>query len=100
MSESTRLIESRPLGFRLARFAAQEVGGAQNAIDSRRTDSDDIGIEHHVRQATITIEWMFEMELDDGVFFPVFEPVVPRDRTIVLVGDTIAANPLVEGGFI
>ena len=40
------------------------------------------------------------MELDDGVFFPVFEPVVPRDRTIVLVGDTIAANPLVEGGFI
>lgn len=97
---SIGLIESRPFGLRLARSAAQEVGGTQNSIDGRGTDSDDIGIKHHVRQATIAIEWMFEMEPDDGVFFPVFEPVIARDRAVVLVGDAITANPFIEGGFI
>ncbi len=37
------------------------------------------------------------MEVDDGILFPVFEPVVARDRSVVLVGFAVASHPLVEG---
>lgn len=97
---STGLIESCTFGFRLARFTAQKIRRTENAIDGSGTDGDDICVEHHVRQATITIQRMLEMKLDDGVFFPIFEPVITRDRTVMLVRDAVAAHPLVESGFI
>lgn len=39
---------------------------------------------------------MLAVEVDDRLLLPVFEPVVPRDLAVVLVGLAVALPPLVE----
>ena len=57
----------------------------------------DVRIHHHVRQSPITIEWMIEVVLDDGLFFLVCQPMIARDLSIVFVRFTVASCPFIEG---
>ncbi len=50
-----------------------------------RATGNDVRIHHHVGQSPIAIEWVIEVELDDGLFFLVCQPVIARDFSIVFV---------------
>ena len=58
---------------------------------------DQVRIEHHVRESAIAVQRMIQMELDDGLFLCVGQPMVARNLGIVFVRLAIAASPLVEG---
>src|SRR3982751_1647798 len=53
-------------------------------------------IENHERQPPIALLWILEMEADDGLLLPIFEPEIPGNPTVVLVHTAIALPPVVE----
>ena len=90
-----RLDEAGPFFRRFGRRARQESGGIEDAIDAGRTASDDVGIEHHERQAPIAFQGIGPRESADAFFFDVGEPVVARHPGVVLVDLAEALNPVV-----
>jgi hypothetical protein len=74
----------------------QESRELEDAIDAGRAASDDIGIEHHEGQPTITLEWVLAGEVADAFFLIVGEPVVARYPGVVLVDLAEAKLPVVE----
>lgn len=78
------LMKSFAFRFGFRRFTSQEIRFAQYPIDRRWADRrwadrDDVTIEHHVGQSPISIKGKLKMKTDDGITFPVFEPVITRD---------------------
>lgn len=71
-----RLHESGPFLGKLRIAAPHQPGFAEQSIDASRADGDNIRVEHHVGQAAIAIERMFEMELDNRLLLPVLQPVI------------------------
>jgi hypothetical protein len=59
---------------------------AEHAVDARRADSDDVGVEHHECEPPIAVEEMVGVEREDRLLLPVFEPPVARDQCVVIVG--------------
>ena len=90
------LLEAGPLLRRFLVSAAKKPGGVQYSPTACRTDRDDIAVEHHEGQTSISFQWIRVVEVDDRLLLPVLEPVVPRDLTVVLVGLSVALAPLVE----
>jgi len=43
---------------------------------------------------------MFEVEVNNGIAFPIFEPMVSGDRSVVLVFLAVVSTPFVERRFI
>ena len=39
---------------------------------------------------------MLAIKVDDGLFFPLFEPEIPGNPTVVLVGAAVASAPGIE----
>lgn len=76
----------------------EESGLTEDTVDSPVTAGDDIGIDHHVGESSVSFELMFEVESDDGLFFPFIEPVVARDPSIVLIDTAVVASSAGEGG--
>jgi hypothetical protein len=68
----------------------------EHAIDARRADGYHVVVEHHEGQAAIPLERMTVVEIDNGSFFPVLEPQVTGNFTIVLVDFAVTVLPVVE----
>jgi len=75
---------------------SQQAFRRKNAMHSAWTASYHIGIQHHVRQTSITIERMIEMKLDDRLLLSVSEPMVSWHLCIMLIGFAVASSPLAE----
>lgn len=68
----------------------------EHAIRAGGADRDDILVKHHERQPAISFERVIVVELDDLLALPVFEPEIPRDRSIMLVGFPVPLDPGVK----
>ena len=58
-------------------------------------DSDNIVVEHHKRQTSITFQWVLVMEVENGLLLPFFEPPITRDLAVVFVDLSVAFKPCV-----
>lgn len=68
----------------------------QDAIDGRGADGDDVLVEHHERQASISFEWILRVKLEDRIFFFLGEPEVARYIRVMLVCLAIPFLPIVK----
>jgi hypothetical protein len=59
-------------------------------------DSDDVGIEHHEGEPTVTLKRIESFEVEDGSLFGLLKPVVARHHGVVLVDLAVASFPVVE----
>lgn len=87
-----RLLKSGSL-FRSLIVPLEQPGVTENPIDRGGAAGDHIGINHHVCQPPITCEGMIEMELQDGLLFPLVKPVITRDPAVVFVDSTVVSRP-------
>ena len=76
--------------------AVESTGGLENAVKAGGTDSLDVVVEHHECQSPVAFERIAGVELEDGLSLPRFEPVIPRDLAVVLIGLAIPVFPGVE----
>src|SRR5579885_571258 len=91
-----RLLEALALERWLAVMCLHQSGGAEDAIDARRADGDDVGVEHHEGESPVALEGMAGVELEDGLLLPGLEPPVAGHAGVVLVGRAVARRPVVE----
>lgn len=63
---------------------------------ARWADGHDVQIEHHEGQPSISLKGVIEMEANDGILFPILEPVVAGDFSVVLIGLSVSFPPLIE----
>ena len=66
----------------------------ENPVDAGWAASNFIGIEHNESEPAITFEWASASEGTDTQFFVVGEPVVTRNRGVVLVDFAEALDPV------
>jgi hypothetical protein len=91
-----RLNETGPFEGLLAVPLSEQPLLLQHPICAGRADGYDVLVEHHEGQPAIAFERVVQVELDDLLALPVFEPEIPRDRRVVLVGLTVTLNPGVK----
>lgn len=91
-----RLLEPRSLERRLGVVPFHQAGGAEHAVNAGGAGRHDIGIKHHEGEATVALQRILLMEIDDGSFFPVFEPPVAGDPAVVFVDLAVAFLPVIE----
>ncbi len=72
----------------------QYSGFTEHTINARRTDRSDIGIEHHERQAAITLKGILGMEIKNCFSLRFLQPVVARDRAIMFVDFSATLFPI------
>lgn len=72
----------------------QDTRITEHAINARWTGCDDIRIEYHERQTTITFERVLRVEVDDRFSFDVLQPMVTRNSPVVFVGFAITLFPI------
>lgn len=82
---SERLDKTFPLSGGLAFPSAQQIGFLQHPVNAARADRDNISIQHHEGQTTISLQRMLEVEPDDSLLLPVVKPEVAGYQTIVLI---------------
>jgi len=88
-----RLNKAFALAGDLGCVAVEQAGLLENPVDAGRAASDDVLVDHHESQAAITLQREASMEVTDGLFLLVFQPVIARNPSIVLVGLTVAMLP-------
>lgn len=91
-----RLHEARSFEGLLAVPLLQQALFFEHTIRARRADGDDILVKHHERQPAIPFKRMIQVEFDDFLTFPVFEPKITWNRGIMLVGFSVPLNPGVK----
>ena len=92
-----RLVESGTFCGRLFSATSQEACFAEHAVDRRVTDGHEARIEHHVGESSVPIKRIVEVELDNCIAFPVLNPVISRDRTVMFIVFPIMATPFIVG---
>ena len=80
----------------LGRVPGQQPRGFEDAVDTGRAASDDVGVEHHEGQVAIAVERMLAGEGTDGLLFRVGKPVVAWHPGVVFVDLAEAVLPVVE----
>jgi hypothetical protein len=93
-----RLDEARALGGGLGRVTVEQASPLEDTVNAGGTAGDDVPVEHHEGQAAVALVREAGMEVDNGLFLLVFEPVVAWDPGIVLVGLAVAVLPGVPLG--
>ena len=91
-----RLLEARALLRRLSVPLRQQSRLPQHPPDTGRTHRHNVGVQHHKRQPPIALQRILQMEIDDGLLFPIFQPKVPGNPTVVFVDAALAFSPIVE----
>ena len=76
----------------------EQAGLLENPVDAGRAARDDVLVDHHESQAAIALQREQSMEVADGLFLSVFEPVIAGNPGIVLVGLAVAVLPGVPLG--
>ena len=74
----------------------ESTGGLENAVNTGGTDRHDVIVEHHECESPVSFERISVVELEDGLSLPSFEPVIPGDLAIALIGLAIPVFPGVE----
>lgn len=76
-------------------LAIQPPSSFEDAISGTWAHGDNVLVEHHECQSSVTFQGMFVMEVNDRLFLPLLEPPVTRNLAIVGVDLPIAFLPLV-----
>src|SRR6266568_887418 len=72
----------------------QQTSLGQHPVHARRADGHQVGIQHHKRQPPVAFQGILLMEADDGLFLPVFQPVIARGPYVMLVDFAVAFFPV------
>jgi hypothetical protein len=88
-----RLLEAVSFGRRAGAAPIKSAGCFQHAVNRRRTDRDDVLIEHHETQASIAFERIAIVKVDDRLPFPVLQPPVSRNLPIVRIDFAVTTFP-------
>jgi hypothetical protein len=56
-------------------------------------------IKHHEREPPVTFQRVIVIKIDDSLPFPLFQPEIPWDGGIMLVGFAVSIDPRVEFAF-
>src|SRR5271169_5209023 len=91
-----RLLEASAFLRRLPPPFAQQPRLTQYPPHARRAHRHDVGVQHHEREPTIALQWVFQMEGDDRLLLPILQPKVPGNPTVVLVDAAVTFSPIVE----
>jgi len=65
-------------------------------VDGGGADGDDVLVDHHEGEATVAVERVLLMKIEDGLLLFGGEPVIAGDAPVVLVGLPVALFPRVE----
>ncbi len=74
--------------------AGEQMVGLEDAVDAGGTAGDDIGVEHHERQSSVTFEGVQAGEDTDAFFFVIGQPMVAWHPGVVLVYLAEAMDPV------
>ena len=77
-------------------LAVESTSGLENAVNTGGADRHDVVVEHHEGQSAVSFERIAVVELEDGLSLPSFQPVIPGDLAVVLIGLAIPVFPSVE----
>jgi hypothetical protein len=88
-----RLNEALALGGRFGRMPIEQASLLEDTVNTGRTTGSDVLVEHHEGQSTVALQREEGMEVEDGLFFLVLQPVVAWNPGIVLVGLAITVLP-------
>ena len=55
-----------------------------------------VGVEHHERQPPVALQRMLAIKVENGLLFPLLEPEIPENPTVVLVDAAVASAPGIE----
>jgi hypothetical protein len=77
-------------------LAVESTGVLENAVKAGGADRHDVVAEHHEGQSAVSFERTAVVELQDGLLLPRFEPVIPGDLVVVLIGLAIPVFPSME----
>ena len=90
------LLESGPLEGRFGVMPLHQSGFTEHSVNAGGTCRRHIGIEHHEGETAVTLNWVFVVELDDGLLFPVFEPPVAGNPAVMFVDLAVTLSPVIE----
>jgi hypothetical protein len=68
----------------------------EDTIDAGGTHSDDVGVEHHVRQPPISLQRVEVTEGEDGHLLLRLQPEITGHECIVLIGGSQSSSPAIE----
>ena len=71
-------------------------GVAEHSVHAGRAGRNNVGIEHHERKPAVTLKRILVVKLDDRLLFPIFEPPVAGNPSVVFVDFAVALPPVVE----
>lgn len=74
----------------------QKPGLRKNAPGAGRAYSNDILIQHHEREPSVTFQGVIVIKSDDGLPLPVFQPEIAGNGGVMLVGFAIPIDPGVK----
>jgi hypothetical protein len=73
----------------------EQASALEDAISARRAHRHEVAIKHHEGEPAIALQRELMVELNNGILFPLLEPVITGNEGIVLVGLAVAILPLV-----
>ena len=73
----------------------EQASALEDAISARRAHRHDVAIKHHEGEPAIALQRELMVEFNNGILFPLLEPVITGNEGIVLVGLAVAILPLV-----
>jgi hypothetical protein len=75
----------------------EQASALEDAIGARRAHRHDVAIKHHEGEPAIALQRELMVEVNDGILFPLLEPVITGNEDVVFVGLTIAISPRSAG---
>jgi hypothetical protein len=74
----------------------QKPGLRKNTPGAGRAYSNDILVQHHEREPPVAFQRVIVIKSDDGLPFPVFQPEIPRNGGIMLIGFAVPIDPCMK----
>ena len=91
------LLEAGPLPRRLPIPPVEKPGPMQDPVDAARADGGHVVVEHHEGQAAVAVERVGPVEGDDPLLFLLGDPVIARERGVVLIDPAVTGLPPCDG---
>src|SRR5215471_6967338 len=61
-----------------------------------KTHRHNVGVQHHESQPPVALQWILQVESDDGLLLPILQPEVPGNPAVVLVHLAVPFAPVVK----
>lgn len=91
-----RLLKSGSFLARRRRVPPQPAGLPEHPPDAGGTDGHQIGVQEHVGKPPVTGLGVERLKIEDPLLFPIAQPKIPGDLSVVLVLFAVAFSPVVE----